>query len=104
VHQRCIRRGVLALISGNRCHLIGALEDLAAFSKPLLGELDKWKRPRERTIFSRDMALGGKGEEELIQAAGTLLTGRQVTAIGSFVILTTAAVTGQVNSARGAEA
>jgi hypothetical protein len=34
--------------------------ELGGLFKAALGELDKWKRPRERTIFSRDMALGGK--------------------------------------------
>src|SRR3954463_14111350 len=56
-----------------------AQERFAASSEPLLGGLTSGERPRKRAIFSRDMALRGVREheliEELIEAAGTPVSG-----------------------------
>src|SRR5436305_5751358 len=81
--ERCALGGVLALISGNQLRLMGGQERLYGLLRAALGGLTSGKRPRERTIFSEDMALRGIGRIRAypsgwhpyppIQAPGTLL-------------------------------
>src|SRR5436309_4880978 len=59
--ERCALGGALALISGNQLRLMGGQERLYGLLRAALGGLTSGKRPRERTIFSEDMALRGIG-------------------------------------------